>query len=89
MIVQKSARLNITTDGSPTPELTLYNRSQPAGDYVEFNSDRFNVSLVGIMISSVEPEDEGEYRLTATYENYHDSEEFTITVISKFCELAT
>ena len=51
--------------------------------YVEFTSERFTVGLVGITISSVEPEDEGEYRLIAAYRTNLDSEEFTITVNSK------
>ena len=70
--------------GSPIPVLTLFKRTQPGGDYVEFTSERFDVTLLGIAISSVEPEDEGEYRLIATYETFHDDTEFMITVRSKF-----
>ena len=53
-------------------------------DIEPFNSERFTVTLVGITISSVEPEDIGHFRLIASYDSYHDSEDFTINVISKF-----
>jgi len=86
LTVRTPVRLNFTTDGSPPPELTLY-KKQSGGAYEEFTSERFDVTLNGISISSVEPEDDGEYRLTATYETSHDSEEFTIVVNSKFLSI--
>ena len=70
------------TDGRPSPTTTLLKKID--GIYVRFNSERFTVTLLGITISSVEPEDVGEYRLSATYETHFDEEEFTIVVISKF-----
>ena len=82
LTVRRPARLNLTINGSPTPELTLYKQLE-SGTYVKFTSERFNVSLIGIMISSVEPEDAGNYRLTASYETYNDSEDFSIIVNSK------
>ena len=53
-------------------------------EYVEVFSERFTVQLIGIKITSVEPEDQGDYELVANYtELYNDSEEFTIFVNSK------
>ena len=53
-------------------------------EYVDFMSERFTVNLIGIAISSVEPEDEGDYKFFANYtEFYNDSEEFTIIANSK------
>ena len=80
--------MNIVTNGKPIPDLTLYKKAKPSGEYVEVTSDRFAVTLVKITISSVEPEDEGDYKLNATYitprnETLSDAEEFTIEVHSK------
>jgi len=83
LTVKTPVKLNLTTDGSPTPELTLY-KKQYGCTYEEITSERFDVTLNGIFISSVEPEDKAEYRLTALYKTYYDSEEFTIKVDSKF-----
>ena len=88
LTVRTPVKLNFTTDGSPTPELTLY-KKQSGSTYEEFTSEWFNVTLNGIYISSVKLEDEGEYRLTATYENNHDFEEFTIVVNSKFLSISS
>ena len=82
LTVRRSARLNLTTFGSPVPELTLYKQLE-SGVYAIFTSVRFDVTLIGIMISSVEPEDAGNYRLTVSYETYNDSEDFSIIVNSK------
>ena len=76
------ARLNVTTSGSPTPSLTLYKKNEATMEYVEFTSERFTVSLIGITISPVEPEDEGDYQIFANYTFYNDSEEFTIILNS-------
>ena len=70
--------MNFTINGSPTPELTLY-KQLDSGSYVKVISERFSITLIGIIISPVHPEDVGHYRLTASYEAYHDSEEFTIS----------
>ena len=70
------------TDGRPSPTTALFKKMD--GIYVRFNSERFTVTLLGIMISSVEPEDVGEYKLSAMYETHFDEEEFTIIVTSKF-----
>ena len=83
LTVRRPARLNLTTFGSPVPELTLYKRLNKFLSYATFTSGRFNITLIGIMISSVEPEDAGNYRLTAAYQTYHNSEEFSIIVNSK------
>ena len=74
--------LNLRTSGSPPPETALFKKMD--GSYVQFNSERFTVNLLGITISSVETEDVGEYRLTATYGTDFDEEEFRIIVNSKF-----
>ena len=68
--------------------MTLYKKAKPSGQYFEVTSDRFDVTLIKITISSVEPEDEGDYKLNATYitprnETLSDEEEFTIAVHSK------
>ena len=83
LTVRRPIRLNLTTFGSPVPELTLYKKQKDSNSYVVFTSKRFDVTLIGINITSVEPEDEGDYRLTATYQIYHNSEEFSIIVNSK------
>ena len=82
LTVRTEAVLNLRTSGSPTPETALFKKM--GNSYVQFNSERFTVNLLGIIISSVETEDVGEYRLTATYENHYDEEEFRIIVNSKF-----
>ena len=74
--------LNLRTDGRPSPTTALFKKID--GIYVLFNSERFTVTLLGITISSVESEDVGEYKLSATYETHFDEEEFTIIVTSKF-----
>ena len=91
LTVRRPARLNFTTIGTPTPTLTLLKKTQPGNivQYEEVASERFTVTLIGITISSVEPKDEGEYRLTATYSTFHDSEDFSITVNSKYSSLVT
>ena len=76
------ARLNLRTDGRPSPTTALFKKVD--GSYVQFDSERFTVTLLGITISSVEPEDVGEYRLSATYETHFDEEVFRIVVTSKF-----
>ena len=82
LTVGTEAVLNLNTSGSPTPETALFKKM--GGSYVRFTSERFTVNLLGITISSVEPDDVGEYRLTATYETHFDEEEFRISVTSKF-----
>ena len=85
LLVRTPARLNFTTNGRPTPELDLVRVTGPGDNDIEqFSSERFTVTLVGITISSVEPEDEGHFRLTASYESHNDSEDFIINVLSKF-----
>ena len=80
--MRTQARLNLRTDGRPSPNTALFKKMD--GSYVRFESERFNVTLLGIMISSVEPEDVGEYKLSATYETHFDEEEFMIIVNSTF-----
>ena len=82
LTVRTQAMLNLRTDGRPSPSTALFKKID--GVFVRFNSERFTVTLLGITISSVEPEDVGEYKLSATYETYFDEEEFTIVVTSKF-----
>ena len=82
LTVRTQARLNLRTDGRPSPTTALFKKID--GSYVQFESERFTVTLLGITISSVEPEDVGEYKLSATYEIHFDEEEFTIIVTSKF-----
>ena len=82
LTVRTQATLNLRTSGCPTPETVLFKKMD--GSYVEVTSERFTVNLLGVTISSVKPEDVGEYRLTAMYENHYDEEEFTIFVNSKF-----
>ena len=82
LTVRREAVLNLITSGNPPPETVLFKKMD--GKYVRFTSERFTVNLRGITISSVETEDVGEYRLTATYDIHYDEEEFTITVNSKF-----
>ena len=82
LTVRTQATLNLRTSGSPTPETVLFKKMD--GSYVEVTSERFTVNLLGVTISSVEPEDVGEYRLTATYATYFDEEDFRIIVNSKF-----
>ena len=82
LAVRTQAMLNLRTSGSPTPDTVLFKKIN--GSYVQFISERFTVNLIGITISSVESEDVGEYRLTATYETLHDEEDFRISVTSKF-----
>ena len=75
----------LTSNGRPVPELRLGRITGPGDNDVEqFTSPRFEVTLVGITISSVEPEYEGHFRLIASYEIHHNSEDFIINVISKF-----
>ena len=80
--MRTQARLNLRTDGRPSPTTALFKKID--GNYVRFNSERFTVTLLGITISSVEPEDVGEYKLSATYKTHFDEEEFRIVVTSKF-----
>ena len=82
LTVRTQATLNLRTSGSPTPKTVLSKKMD--GSYVEVTSERFTVNLLGVTISSVEPEDVGEYRLTATYKTHYDEEDFTIIVNSKF-----
>ena len=84
LTVRTPATLNFITSGRPTPSLTLYKKDKNTMEYVEVFSERFTVQLIGIKISSVEPEDDGDYKLVANYtESYNDTEEFTIFVHSK------
>ena len=84
LLVRTRITLNLTTVGEPDPRLTLFKKANN-GVYREQDSSRFLITFFGIVISSVEPEDEGEYRLTALsdFEGEVDNEEFTISVISK------
>jgi len=86
LLVRTAVILNITTVGRPFPELTLFKKDS-TGAFVEHHSTRFSVTLIGLRISSVEPEDAGEYRLNAFSEGERDDEEFQISVTSKYMSL--
>jgi len=88
LLVRTRVTLNLTTVGEPNPKLSLFKKASN-GVYREQDSSRFLITFFGIIISSVEPEDEGEYRLTALsdFEGEVDNEEFTISVISKYLAL--
>ena len=83
LLVKTRVMLNFTTVGRPSPELTLFKKAND-GVFREQNSSRFFVTFTGITISSLEPEDVGEYRLTAFSEGERDDEDFIISVISKY-----
>ena len=83
LLVRTRVKLNFTTVGRPSPELTLFKKTSN-GVFREHNSPRFFVTFSGITISSVEPEDVGEYTLNAFSEGERDDEDFRISVISKF-----
>jgi len=87
LLVRTAVVLNITTVGRPLPEFTLFKKDS-TGAFVEHNSTRFSVTFIGLRISSVEPEDAGEYRLNAFSEGERDDEEFQISVISKFIPMS-